>query len=140
MVRYITSMLSLLPNSILLPLRTFCGFWQLAVGSDYDLKFFVYLWFECSFSFIHCISCCFLTWSGIILPFCFCSCLLSLLSAQVLGIHDLIHYSNIKALASSTDDATLEHLECAPSLSHVLGYLIIYCCHLLQGQLLKSDQ
>ena len=38
-VRYITSMLSLLPNSILLPLRTFCGFWQLAVGSDYDLKF-----------------------------------------------------------------------------------------------------
>ena len=60
--------------------------------------------------------------------------------AQGFGIHDLIHYSNIKALASSTDDATLEHLECAPGLSHVLGYLIIYCCHLLQGQLLKSEQ
>ena len=45
----------------------------------------------------------------------------------------LIHYPNIKALMSSTGDATLEHLECAPGLSHVLGYLIIYGCHLLQG-------
>ena len=54
-------------------------------------------------------------------------------SSTGLGIHDLIHYPNIKALLSSTGDATLEHLECAPGLSHVLGYLIIYCCHLLQG-------
>ena len=66
--------------------------------------------------------------------------LLFLLTKPTIGtgawIHDLIHYSNIKALASSTDDATLEHLECAPGLSHVLGYLIIYCCHLLQGSVI----
>ena len=37
-------------------------------------------------------------------------------SSTGLGIHDLIHYPNIKALLSSTGDATLEHLECAPGL------------------------
>ena len=116
-------------QKILWLLTASCWIWLLS-------KIFVNLWFECSFSFILCISCCFLTWSGIILPFCFCSCWLSLLSVQGLGIHDLIHYSNIKALASSTDDATLEHLECAPSLSHVLVYLNIYFCHLLQGSVI----
>ena len=52
-------------------------------------------------------------------------------SSTGLGIHDLINSPNIKALVSSTDDATLEYLKCIQGLSYVLGYFIIYGCHLL---------
>ena len=51
-------------------------------------------------------------------------------SSTGLGIHDLINSPNIKPLVSSTDDATLKYLKYVPGLSHVLGYLIIYGCHL----------
>ena len=49
-----------------------------------------HLWFECSFWFIHCIVCCFLTRSGVILPFCLYSSWLSLLSFVALSLNLLI--------------------------------------------------
>ena len=80
-----------------------------------------YGWYGCAF-----VCMCVFTYSIILFHWCYGS-------STGLGIHDLIHYPNIKALMSSTGHATLEHPECAPGLSHVLGYLIIYGCHLLQG-------
>ena len=49
-----------------------------------------HLWFECSFWFIHCIVCCFLTRRGVILPFCLYSSWLSLLSFVALSLNLLI--------------------------------------------------